>query len=237
MAYGIRIKNSSGEIQIDGDYRNLEYKQGGTGATISHGGTGYTYATTIGLTAGPLVPLVLIRPGTSRFVTLLSYDKSGSDYNGFKMTTESGQSDTIDWKCFRETTTNSTGYGMRIFNSSGDAVFHSASEYLKILQVNSISLGNPSFSSWPYTDITHSSYSNPYYILTPIGKWITDYVGPTPPIPPGMYHFYGMVIGIKKLSSTSVRVGWFNLANYNIPGAPSGTNTGWNPTVQLIVCQ
>jgi len=147
---------------------------------------------------------------------------------------------TFDWRCYRQTITNSSGYGLRIKDPSGNLVFHSAASYFKIKSVNSISVSAPSFSSIynnnpPYTDVSHPNDSNPYYILQPNGFWITDaqefWQGFA------VWKFFNCRIGIKKLSATSVRVTWYPIILYTIPGNPSGVNAGWNPTYKLVVCE
>src|SRR3990167_8847724 len=154
MAYGFRVKNSSGEIQIDGNYRNLEYTEGATGVTVAN--TGTPAGTTISITPSTLIPLILIRPNTDRFVTILHYNRSGGNYINFFITTERTQTTSIDWRCYREIVTASSGYGLRVKDANGNIVFHSASGLFKIVQIDSISLSAPSHPplTLPSTDIT-----------------------------------------------------------------------------------
>ena len=234
MAYGLRVKNAAGEIQIDSQYRNMKYDEGASGITITNNGSAPA-VTNIDITDDAKVPLILFRPGTSKFVCILDYVQSGGTYNSFNMQTEYNTSDVIDWKCYRQTSTNSSGYGLRVKDASGNIVFHSADSYFKIKSVNSVNLGTPSLNSYPYSDVTHGSDSNPYYILNDCGVYVTaaveHWVGFS------VWTFALCRIGIKKLSSTSVRVGWFPFAVITIPGSPSGVNVGYNPTVKLIVCE
>lgn len=238
MTYGIRIKNSSGEIQIDGEYRNLAFTEDDSDVAISNDNTDGGHATSIAITSNSLVPLILMRPDTDQFVTIITYLKSNGNYTNFKVTTSFSQSTKIDWRCYRQTVTVSSGYGLRIKDALGAAVFHSFDNHFKIYSIHDIDLAAPDFESFPYEDISHPDISDPYYILTPVGLWVTDWAGPFPPSPPGYFRWELCKIGIKKLSSTSVRVGWFAFGALAIPGSPpGGVNEGWNPTAKLIVCK
>ncbi len=232
MGYGLRVRNANGDIQIDSQYRNMNYREGGTGVTITNNKTAPAL-TNIDITDDAKVPLILFRPGTSKFVCIIDYVQAGGTYNSFNMQTEYDTSDVIDWRCYRQTATTTSGYGLRVKDASGNTVFHLADSYFKIKSVNSVSLDNPSYYSYPYSDITHGGDSNPYYILTDCGMWITNDIES----PPGIHRFYLCRIGIKKLSSTSVRVGWFPFALVIIPGTASGVGVGYNPTIKLIVCE
>lgn len=240
MAYGLRVKNSSGELQIDSTYRNLAYAEGASGAVITNSyipGNG-GYSTLISIASNLLIPLILIRPNTNRFVTIENYQRNGSNnYTGFKVITELNQSTTIDWRCYRETSSNPSGYGLRVKDSSGNMIFSSLLNYFKIYSVSTITL-NPPSRTWPgyeirpYQDISHAGISNPYYILTPVGDYIVSEPGD---IYGTFWRFMYCKIGIKKLSSTSVRVGWFHFTDDAIEDYVP--EEGWNPTVKLIVCQ
>lgn len=210
----------------------MGYIEGATGVTITNNRVS-PGVTNIDITDDARIPLILFRPGTSRFACITDYVQSGSAYSSFNMQVDYNTSDVIDWRCYRQMVTNPSGYGLRVKDSSGNIVFHSYNSFFKIKSVNSVNLSAPSYNSFPYSDITHNGDSDPYYILTDCGFWVTNAVETQP----GMWTFMLCRIGIKKLSSTSVRVGWFPFAVLVIPGAPSGTNTGYNPTIKLVVCE
>ena len=230
MTYGIRIKNQNNQIQIDGEYRNLEFTEGGNGISISNNGNWYT---NIALTSSPLIPLILYQPATDYFSVIESIEKTGANYKYFDVVTEDKQTTQINWKNYRQSNTPASGYGMRIKDAAGNLIYHSLSSYFKIIQLNTINLAAPSLASKPSTDISHSSIVNPFYILTPTGHYYTDY----DESPPGTYNFHRCKIGLKKIDATSVRVGWFNFHTSSIPGVPSGVPEGFNPTCKLIICQ
>lgn len=223
--YGLIVKNNNEEIQIDSTYRNLSLDQSDT-STISA-------ATKIAITASLLVPLCLVRPNTDRFIAVRSYSKTGSNFDGINILTEYDQSTSIGWQVYRENRTASgENYGLLVYNSSGELCFDSGKNYFKIFSVHTITLtGGPYGALGDYEDISHAGISNPYYILSPSSYWVVAVQGA-----PG--RLYVSSIGIKKLTSTSVRVGWFSWINvatpYPGPGDPIAE--GLNPTMKLIVC-
>ena len=108
--YGLLIKNNSAEIQIDSTYRNLSLDQSGS-ATIVNTYSSGEGVQTVSITSSPLVPLILIRPDTDYYVGVRAYVKSGSNFTGFSVSSESinpSSSTDIDWRCYRQ---NRTGSG------------------------------------------------------------------------------------------------------------------------------
>lgn len=222
--YGLVVKNNSQEIQIDSKYRNFSLDQSGS-KTLTNAGS-------FSITASPLLPLILVQPNTNYFVMVRAYFKTSSNYTSVDLVTEKDSTTTINWKCYRENRTFSgDNYGMLVYNSSGDLCFDSGKNYFKIYSVTS-SINISPISG--YTDITHTGISNPYYILSPCSFW----TGPGGYSPPFCYRrFY--FAGIKKLTSTSVRVGWFYYTQTYYSSNPEDCNTssgGNNPTFKLIVC-
>jgi len=233
--YGLLIKNDSEEIQIDSTYRNLSLDESGDSETISNDNTESGAYTRITLTSSPLIPLVLLRPDTDRFVGIRNYYKSGVNFIGADIYTEPSQSTDIDWKSYRENRTASgENYGLLVCNSGGDLCFDSGKSYFKIHSVTTgIDLDSPPGgigTAGDYQDITHSGISNPYYIVSPTAFWLV-----TAQVAANQTGWVLWSIGIKKLSSTSVRIGWFFYA-YWITGGIIGVNQGTNPTTKLIVC-
>jgi len=233
MSYGLRVKNTSGDIIIDENYRNFAfYVSGSATATVScPGGWCYGVLTLVPFTAIPntQIPLVAIQPATNKFINLLGYHKTGSNWDGFYIVTgiaDDGnwESCTINYKVFVAGLAAAPGaYGMRVYNASSQIIFDSNRSYFKIGQVNSISLSSPAYPSYTYyyQDVSHPSYSNPYYFLSPVGYHHGTSCA-------GAWIFR---IGLKKLSSTSVRVGW----NQVFQSEPEGVDATYNPASKLIV--
>jgi len=231
MSYGLKVINTDNKIIIDSAYRNYAfYASGSAEATVScPGGWCYGVLTLVSFTAIPdtQMPLVAIQPATNRFITLIGYHKTGSNWDGFYIVTGSSgdnwENCTINYKVFIAGLAVAAGtYGLRIYNDSNQVVFDSNRKYFNIGQVNSISLGTPSGDNPPYysEDIAHASYSNPYYFLSP----------------PGYYHGTTCAgawiwrIGLKKIDTTNVRVGWFCI----FQSEPEGSDACYNPTQTLI---
>lgn len=225
LDYGIRVKNDAGNIQIDGTYRNISYMEGGSGA-----GSGVT-----NITSGPLVPFILIKPSTSGFMSPFYFQKTGDNYDGFGLVPELSQTPTVDWKCYRESNSALTGYGIRVKDASGNQVFHSALRYLKIYSIENVEVSAPTYASqgYSYSTVSHAGISDPYYLIKPLGRWYTDSMEVSPP---GYYSWYWCLQGIKKVNSTSSYVGWFPFFKPTIPGPPSGVPYGWNPTIKVVIC-
>lgn len=228
--YGLLIKNNNSEIQIDSTYRNLSLDESDTSVSIINNNTGAGYHTRITLASSALIPLVLTRPNTDRFVTVRNYYKSGSNFAGADIVTERNQSTTIDWKSYRENRVASgESYGLLVYNSAGDLCFDAGKNYFKIHSVHTgISLNSPpqEVAYGDYQDITHAGISNPYYILSPCSYWMRTYGGP--------YEANLWLIGLKQISSTVIRVGWFVFGHVG-PLSP-GIDEGNNPLMTLIVC-
>ena len=220
--YGLKVITPSDEIQIDSLYRNICKDQEGTN-TITN--------TAIPVTSSPLPPLILVRPGADFFVAVRDYEKTGNDYTAFEVVTEYNQSTIIDWKCCRETP-NISGetYGLRVYNPGGNLVFDSGKRYFKIRSVSTFNVENPSTpTTFPYVDISHPDISDPFYILAPGSFCILTDVRPE-----GYWAYYDM-IGFKKLSATSVRVGWFPLGSEQTPELVDSDI--YNPQQKLTVCE
>src|SRR4030042_5933867 len=108
MAYGMRVKNTAGNFQIDGQYKNYFLKEEGSNVSVSNGyNTGSPpimhtgWETTINfLVAVSQLPLIAFRPSTNYYSTIANYNKSGSNFSGFCATCPIGQTTTIDWRLY-----------------------------------------------------------------------------------------------------------------------------------------
>jgi len=229
MAYGFRAKNDSNQIQIDGQNPNYCFVEGASNVTVTNGGGTTNYWTHISVTSSTKPPLILFQPNTDAFVTIDSYSKTGNSYDGFNAVTQhpntGDSSTTINWKKYLPTPGQSTDtYGLRVYNDSNETVYDSGKNYFKIHSVESIDIA---VDDSPVT-ITHSGISDPYYILAPTGFWVIA-------IPGVSIRFFK--VGLKKISSTQVSVGWFYYAaGAYSPGSPN-ENDGIAPTFKLIICE
>lgn len=233
MSIGIIVKNLNSEIQIDGEYRNHAKHEEGNNVTISNSAD--AFSTLIDIIDSNLAPLILFQPNTDYFCCLSSLVRSINLFTAFRMVTEGLQSTTINWKSYREVPSKSSdNYGLRIYTRNQNLIFDSGKSYFRIHAVASISLSNPSYGSDPYYDYSHPNVSNPFYIVSAQGYWFSGVYGP-PPFPSVWRR---KIIGIKQLTATSLRIGWFMFRSGSAaPGLPS-IEEGFNPSpFKLIVCE
>jgi len=232
MSRGILIKNIQSEIQIDSDYRNFARQEQKDNQTVINNAD--AYSTVVDIIDSPLIPLILIQPNTDRFVSLESLIRVAGIFTQFRIITESSAETIVKWKSYRETPQKSTdNYGLRIYNRQQQVVFDSGQPYFKVHSVVSISLSNPSWGNSPSYDYTHSTISNPFYILSAQGYWFSGAYSPRPKPSP----WVRQKIGLKSLSSTSIRVGWFGFRTGTAAPELPSIEEGYNPALKLIVCE
>jgi len=236
--YGLLVKNNSEEIQIDSTYRNLSLDESDTD-TISNNNTDAGYYASIDIADSVLVPLILFQPNTDYFSMVSAYIKSGSNFASFNMATEcdgssspSGpQTTSVNWRSYRQNRAASgDSYGLLVYNAAGELCFDSGKSYFKVYSVTNVSLSAPAKATFPSTDITHAGISNPFYILTPVSYYLNMY-----PLDATFTNMDAKMVGLKKLSSTSVRVGWSLFRRDRIQ-AQLTHNEGLNPAMKLIIC-
>jgi hypothetical protein len=231
--YGLKTINGSSGIQIDSVYRNLSLDDYDTSEVIINSNGTTTYYTRVSVNSSPLVPLIAIKPNTDDFVVCKNVVKSSSNFVSIDFVTQYSQSTTIGWKCYRQNRVASEeDYGLKIFNSNEELCFDSGLKYLKIDTVHSLgSFGIPS-----YEDVSHNDISNPYYILSGNYFWRTIQTNTSePPFEIEMKLYY---VGLKRLSSTSVRVGWFPFFRIMTLSDHSVTySNGVNSSGKLLICE
>lgn len=194
MSYGMRVKNSSGSILIDGLYKNFSLYESGNSKSLSG-------VTTISFTsATSQIPIIAVRPD-SNYVTMVGYEKSGDNWTGFKVYGNG----TIDWRAYiAHYSTKKETYGLAIYDATGKLLFDASREYLLIHSVTTgISIAPPAtwLDSGGTQTITHSGLENPFYV------WGSERMRAlSENFPPLMYRIFRT--GIKKASSESVTIGW-----------------------------
>lgn len=224
VEYGLSVKNANGDMQIDSTYRNLSMFDSGTITMVTDGSMLYPVCRAV-ISFNPLLPpsnppLVMWRPGTSGYSANMEDGRSVSgftptDFRETSFGAEVWSNPTIDYAVFSMDDNPTTGgYGMQVWNSDGKLCFGSDNRYVQILEIHNIATLTPFSGS---VTISHPNHSNPYYIL------VSSKIGSTSG---GKY-----VEGLKKLSSTSVSVGWFEFI-----GMTGGVSWSNNTNSTLIVC-
>jgi len=225
--YGLRIKNTSGKIQIDSTYRNYVLEKSGS---LDLGGGSLT---SISITNNPNPPVVLIRPtdATNKACGVFDITYSSPNYTAvrffgggvFDVSTETSASGTctFDYKIFTLSESKSTeDYGLRIYNTSEKLVYDSGYTPLKILEV-----GNATYGS----TYTHASHTNPYYIASP------KHSGAFSRLAGGTQSIFRFSLALAKQSSTSVRGEWVILGATGTGHGGVYAYSGLNFT--LLVCE
>jgi hypothetical protein len=166
MSYGLLAKNLNGAIQIDSTYINYVLHEHGEGVSTTYNTDRYEVIVTFS-TSTIHPPLIAIKPSSSVYCGLARYTKSGSDYTGFILYSQSAIA-TIDWQSFiPQTSKSSATYGLRTYNNSSELVFDAEYKAMRILNINTC---NPTYSS--VVTLTHSSDSNAYFIMGNSGYYI-----------------------------------------------------------------
>ncbi len=226
MAFGIRIKNADGNIIVDGTYKNFALYASGTATLPTTAGV-----TAVSFSATTQIPLVAIRnASTSYYVSLWGIRKTSGSYDGFYLIKANTASYDVAWRVYlAHPAFVAESYGLRVKDASGNPVFGSGRSYFDIFQLNSgISLSSPQLgedAAGRYSDISHAGVSDPFYFVSPAGYWVYAAFGAR--------QFRAWRIGLKKIDSTHVRLGWHVIRAAS--GAVGDEDGGWNPNLNLMI--
>ena len=167
--YGMRVKNTAGNILIDSTYVNYSLWEHGENVTTQNTGFGIYRATITFADAFSGIPLIAIKPSSVAHCGVDSLTKDNGNYTGFVVNSTYNTAITFDWMAFAPRTDESSEvYGLRIYNSSTDLVFDSGYAPMIISDVDTCS---PAFNGT--VNITHPSDTNAYFIRIPSGSWQT----------------------------------------------------------------
>jgi len=141
MPTGLQVKNDDGEINIDEEYRNFSLKTQGTATigTTNIGGSVALYNAQIQVT-NCTSPILALRATTS--VSVVGTQVSGSTYTFDVYSNTSNH--TFNYYVFDVPTAPADTFGLQVFNSSGDLVFHSSNKHMKIAYVYNANDGGSS---------------------------------------------------------------------------------------------
>lgn len=239
--YGLITKNEYGGVQIDSMFQNFVLQES-KNITLNFIRDDLPRSVevvfVVPIPSSSVPPLIAIKPNSSDFfVSILGYTMQNGAYNGMCITGGKGSnlldpgrfSINFDYIVGRGIGTAPSGaYGMAVYDSNGKVCFHSSYRYLKILSTHDFVLPAPEpyddtypyTGTYPYVDISHPGVYNPYYILTPnwAGAGTAEFTGGPPP-----NRFSTIVqisVGMKRLSTESVRIGSFVFNGGVIQGYP-----------------
>ena len=133
MAEGLEVYNDTGVFQIDGNRRNYQLKQNGSGTcNISETTGGRTrYYTTIAITSST-APLFFIG-GNTNVCSLYGISVAGSTWTFQIVSNTNGA--TFNYWVFDVLDTSPANFGLEVFNVSGQRVFHSGGKPLRITAI------------------------------------------------------------------------------------------------------
>ena len=221
--YGLLLKNSDEETQIDSTYKNYSLHSTMTG-TVNYN------ETDVNTTDTKKVPIVAYKPSTSNFCCHIGFVKSGSTFTHAKFLGGVNEL-SIPLRVYVEGQVNSLPtYGLIVWNSSGEVVFHSNDTPMNIVGVYSNSLAWNAGSG--YIDVTVDDATNNYFILVPTYPQYIDYV-----LDGFFDDFYFYTRGLKKINSTTIRVGQFVYYYLHMPGggvAPPSDTDNWIDAYTLL---
>lgn len=136
MPTGLQVKNDNGDICIDEEYRNLVVKTSGSatiGTTNINTGGAYAIYTVDIVVSNCVSPLIATRAITD-YVSIIGTQVSGSTYT-FTVASNTSNFSFDYWVFDVINTTPADTFGLVVYNSSGDIVFHSSSKALRIAGV------------------------------------------------------------------------------------------------------
>ena len=232
MTIGFRVRNAKSEIQIAESTNNYVYVQGGT---ITSSGAGGYRDTVVFDYATEYPPIVLIRPsanGTAVFIE--SIDTTSGKYTGVRFVC-SGAGLDYRYRIFFNKASMSISskentYGMRLRNKRGELIYDSWNSTFAIVDSTTLTLptGGSGGDSGAYT---HSSFTEPWYLICP--QFVANERAATET--PGIVVWAFWTAGIKRVSATSCSVSWVVKWLGADVGGPSGF-TAQGTVVNVILC-
>lgn len=215
--YGLLLKNVDGSIQVDSNYSNFVYHASGS-ISVSQGNNYINFPDT------DTMPILAIRPSSTTFCCVNWITTTSTDYTGMYILGEEGSSGTIHWMTFIYGVPTPSGsfYGLIVRNASNNVVFTSECQYMKIVNVYNVSVSKGS-----YVNVSVSNANN-YFCLQPAFSYYTTATH----IGSNLFLIKEYAMGIKRISSSIVRVGTFKTGEFQ---SISGTaDDAWISSVRLI---
>lgn len=254
LGQGLEVHHGDGKVLIDSEYKTLELEASGDlqikfGIQPEEGK--FLIGAGLELPSERYdAPLLALRPNTTTFVnpnggifrksngklSHIAYyaGKTNQPYGGVTMDMDQGRDEWIEYALYRslEQPLNPSGYGLEVWSPNGELVFHSDKKYLKIRGVYDFTVDDVTQEivgysgstpiceiTYPYVDISHPDVDYAFYFLQAYKDFRiwgnNEYV---------WSWFISSRLGVKRLTDTSVRVGWFHSYGFSLGG------WGYNPT-------
>ena len=202
MGYGIRVKNVGGQIQLDGEYKNLTIHSSSS-LTIPALSVYPAWTSTVDITNVPIASVPFFRPLTSEYLNIQGFVFSGNEIDklGIFRDDNAAEGATLYYRFYYlgALTSLPTGsYGMRVFNSSGTEIFNSGNSLLRLYTHTATLNYSIDPDSYNYTDVTVSDADNNYFLMTPY-NWCCANNG-------GASNSTYCWTALKKINSTTIRI-------------------------------
>lgn len=128
MPIGVRIFNTAGSVQIDQHYRNLALASASS-VTTAPAYSGASYSTAVVTLSGACLTLGL----RSSVACCVEYvDRSGGNWT-FYIRAASAAPVTVHYYAFDVIASMPTTPGLRVWDTSGNPVFHSSLKYMRVV--------------------------------------------------------------------------------------------------------
>lgn len=223
------VIGESGNVQLDTRFPNLPRLSTGSFSSLTAINPSY-YGQTVQTHDSEVVAACALHPNTNAFSTVgYGYTDGVRD----KVLAMSSGSATFDYATYSlDLLSNVSGYGLATYDEDGNVTYWSGNRYLKICDIVTVDPDGTELGSSPddYVDISHS-VTSPYY-LPLVGRMC---------IPTMLGSLWGAVhlnLGLKALSSTSVRVGWFAVNRTGpVSGSPFAGWVDYPVPLRLAICQ
>ncbi len=200
--YGLRLKNSSNGIQIDSTYKNLSVLSSSS-LTLPSSWTGNLAEIDITNVSKDVV--FFWRPiTTNQYINHHGFNYTSTEVDKVyfhKDEKSSGvEGQTIYYRFYYLGMVSAKPmYGIAVYNSSGTQVFNNNNSFLRLI----VHLSTLNYSIDPtadnYVDVVVSDASNNYFMLLPFNWCLANN--------DGAYYSSHCLMGMKKINSTTIRVG------------------------------
>lgn len=214
MPSGLKLIGDDGQIQIDSQYRN--YALLSSGSVVTQQDTNYAVTTVVADITYPVAldeaPIVLINCGVIT-AFLGSHIDSNNKYTGCRI--ETSGSATVYYKVLvpSDVLSQLTGWGMNIYDASGNLVFHSGFQYLRVYD---LIVKSGSFTG----NVNHYSRTTPFYMVNSIY---------------GRESTYGKPLGVRDVDGNTAEINFVQVPD----GEPAPRTAVVNYTIdnnRLVVC-
>ena len=221
--YGLKIKNSDGDIQIDSIFRNYVLEKSGS--------LDIEGLHSISIENNPNPPIAMVRPtgGIDRACGVFDISYSSPNYTavrfiGGKKNYPYSGTCPFDYKIYTLPENKSAEtYGLRVYDAGAKLVYDSGFIPFKILEVGSATI-----------DVTynHPNHSNPFYIFSP---WHSAIASAFNPQPPQQSPVFSLKSAISRQSATSAKGLWITCGYVGVTNMGFSDQSG--TTFTLILCE